>query len=294
MSTLESVPQLSVVVGITGASHGVDDCLAALTRACEGVASEIIVVDASRSAAAACARGSFPGLTVLAAHPDTLMPRLWAAGYRHSRGKIVAFTTLNCTVPPGWTHAIQSGLAAGNVGVGGALRIAPGASATDWAIFHIRYSAFLGVADAPAVVADIPGDNAAYRRDALDLFAHTFSDGFWEVDFHRRLRPGGGQLALLPAMAVTFGRSGPLLQLAAQRFRHGRHSGGWRVDTGVRRAWQIAIAAPAIPAILLLRTVRALKRSGGTVRFGAVPAFLVLAAAWAAGEVAGAFSKRSG
>jgi hypothetical protein len=137
-------------------------------------------------------------------------------------------------------------------------------------------------------------DNAAYRRDTLERHSASFADGFWEVDFHRRLRRenGGTRLEFIPGADAQFGPSSSFAPLARQRFAHGRHWGAWRVEQGVRSAWQVVVAAPLVPLVLGARIARrVLRRPSHRVRFVlSLPVVLALAAAWAAGEAVGALS----
>src|SRR5205814_4082254 len=111
---------------------------------------------------------------------------------------VVAFTTGHCIVDRDWAQAMLGAIAGGAAGVAGALSLADDAGPVDWALFYLRYSAFLGRGEsAPEVAHEIPGDNAAYSRDALARHAASFAQGFWEVDFHRRLRAENSATRLL-------------------------------------------------------------------------------------------------
>lgn len=285
-----ATPALSVVIACTDARRTIAACLRSITSACEGVNAEVIVVDASADGTADIARTD--GLIKVIGMPrGTLTPRLWAAGLAQARGRAVAFTIGQCQVGAEWARALLAGLESGATGAGGAMQPAESCGPVDWAIFYLRYSAFLGAGERevePAV--EIPGDNAAYRGDALQRHASSFADGFWEVDFHRRVRAEGARLVFMPGAEARFGPAAPLLSLARQRFAHGRHSGAWRIATGVRSSWQVIAAAPAVPVLLTLRIARrVLARRADRVRFlSAVPALLLLACAWAAGEAWGA------
>jgi hypothetical protein len=271
--------------------------VAALERACRDVDAEIIIVDASSDGTiarippefASSERRQLRGLPV-----GTLTPVLWSTGLAMSRGRVVAFTTGHCEVGEGWARALLAGIDTGAAGVAGALSLHPDASATDEAVFYLRYSAFLTAANGEARKAEeIPGDNAAYRRDSLDRHSASFADGFWEVDFHRRIRAEGAYLAFVPNADVRFGPSAPLASYVRQRFAHGCFTGSWRVQTGVRSTWQVVGAAPLVPFVLMARIARrVLPRRTDRGRFlHAVPPLLALATAWAIGEAYGAVTR---
>jgi len=286
-------PALSVVVGSVNARHSIAESLAALQRACDGLDAEVIVVDASNDGTFE-AIGAAGSKVCLSRHePGTLTPRLWSTGLALSSGRVVAFTTAHFLVERSWARALLSGIEAGATGASGFLALAKGTGPVDWAIFYLRYSAFLGRDGADiGAVDEIPGDNAAYRRDALDRHAASFSEGFWEVEFHRLIRPEGARLTFVRGAEAGFRPSASLISFARQRFGHGCHFGAWRVKMRIRRPWQIAAAAPLVPILLTARIARrVLGRRSERGRFlVALPALLVLAAAWAAGEALGALT----
>ena len=278
---------LSIVIASIDASRTIRECITRFEQSCVGLRAELIVVDASRDDSSGVeARG---GITVVRCAYGTLAPVLWAEGYRRSTGRVVAFTTAHCLPVAGWAQAMTDAIGRGASGAGGPLVIAPGTRPLDWAIFFLRYSAFM-----PATLGDgriageIAGDNAAYARSALDRHADTFADGFWEVDFHRAVRADGGWLTAVPDAQVLFGPSFSLRTIVAHRFAHGRRFGAGRVRGG-RPPWILVLSAPAVPAILLTRTARRVWQDRGSrLRFvAALPWFVLLASAWAAGEAWG-------
>jgi hypothetical protein len=283
---------LSVVVACTEAARSIEACLGSLDVACAGVDAEVIVLDASRDETADRAQRVHKNARVVRFPPGTLTPQLWANGYAASRGRVVAFTTGHCIASPSWARAMLDGIEAGATGVGGPFDLAPGTSLTDWAVFYLRYSVFLQATPGRGAVPEIAGDNAAYRRDALDRHAASFGEGFWEVDFHRRVHAEGGTLALVPDAAVRFGRSFPFAAIFRQRFAHGRHFGAGRVAAGERTAWQVVLAAPLVPFVLVRRiAARVLPHPRHRRRFVlALPVSLALAVAWSAGEAWGALT----
>ncbi len=284
---------LSVVVATVDASRSITACLQRLETACTGVRYELIVVDGSKDDTPDQVAG--PGLAKLIRMPaGTLTPRLWSEGYRHARGRVVAFTTGHCLVGPAWGRAMLSALDDGATGAGGPLRLAREARPLDWAVFFLRYSKFTPeqMGSGPTS-GEIAGDNAAYRREALDRHAATLADGFWEIDFHRLVRADGGSLVVVPDAAAEFGRSFPLRTILSHRFAHGSQLGASRVRGGARRWWQIVLAAPLVPCVLAGRAASRLGRSSrDRLRFVAsLPWFLLLASSWALGEAAGALGQ---
>lgn len=282
---------LSVVIASIDAELSIGSCLRLLRTACAGVRAEFLVCEPLGNHTASSVVGLDDRIKLFRFPKKALAPVLWAEGLRRSTGRIVAFTTGHCLVSSTWARSLVDALDAGATGAGGPLVIGPGARPLDWAVFYLRYSAFMPETIGTGRVAgEIAGDNAAYRREALDRHAASFTDGFWEVDFHRLIRRDGGWLVVAPAATAAFGRSFPVRTIAAHRFAHGRQFGAGRVRGGARAGWQVVLAAPVVPFVLATRAARRVARTrDGRWRFVlALPWFLLLAGAWAAGEAWGA------
>lgn len=306
--------RLSIVVSVTdigvgnkgrGNSHqasvsvsspdSTDAWLMALVREAKSVDAELILAGGMGDHATLWRNAaSQQGVTLklLEAPVTSLTPELWGLGLAVSDRDIVAFSINQCVVTPGWARAIIDGMAHGDAGVGGTLDLDANTSRTGRAIYFLRYSAFLGVRErARREVRDIAGDNAAYRRDVLTRYG-PYDHGFWEIEAHHHLRADGSTLALVPGMEASFGGAPNLLSFMRQRFAHGRHFGRWRSGVGGRPGWKIVAGAPLVPFVLLARTARRLSGQPGSMAalIGCAVPFLLLAAAWAAGEAAGALT----
>lgn len=287
----DSAPrELSVIVGCLDGASTIRDCLTALQAACAGIDAEILVADASADDSARIARESLPQAHVLSLPVGTLVPSLWGAALREAQGRVVAFTIAQCVVDPGWARALLDGIRSGATGVGGRLGVRSGTSATGRATFYLRYSAWLSVPDGPAE--EIPGDNAAYDHEALRSVRDSSGAPFWEVEAHARFRAAGRRLVVHPGATAWFADDTALGTMAARRFAHGRHSGSFRVRSGIRTRWQMVLGAPLVPFVLLVRVATRVARAPGHMAgfASSVGAFLVLAAAWAAGEAIGGFT----
>jgi glycosyltransferase involved in cell wall biosynthesis len=281
-----------VVIASIESERRIRECLRSIIVSADENKAELIVVDASRDNTAQIIRTDFPGVKLITMPPGTLAPDLWSRGVRESRAHAIAFTTANFVVPPTWISDLSAALEQGVAGAGGAFSLDDGASLLDRAIYYLRYSAFLpGAHDAEPIVAEIAADNSMYQREALDLDPAILADGFWEVELHHHLRSAGSRLAMVPRATIAFAKSFPVSVISRHRFAHGRHFGRWRVKLGAR-PWKILLVSPLVPFALLARASRRVRRAeGDSLRLAACfPIFLWLAACWAAGEVAGAFS----
>ena len=286
--------ELSVIVGSLDAAGLVRDSVAALVDSCGGLDAEILVVDGSNDDSARVVRDAFPDAVRVVSMPaGTLVPALWGTGLREARGRVVAFTIAQCTVERGWARAMLDGIARGAAGVGGRLDIRTGSTATARATFYLRYAAWLGVPDGPAH--EIAGDNAAYDHEALLGVGQGTGGPFWEVEAHARFREHGRTLRVIPGATAWFGDRTSLGTMVARRFAHGRHSGAFRVRSGIRTRWQMLLGAPLVPFVFLARVARRVARAPGHMMsfVSSLGAFFVLATAWAAGEAIGGFSAES-
>lgn len=309
VANAEGPPDVTVIVAAIDAEITIGDCLRSLNASLAGTPSQLIVADASRDGTADLVAREFPDVALIRRPPETLAPRLWAAGLATARGGKIAFITGHSTVSPGWNRALTQAVARGSAGAGGPLVLSRASSLTDAAIYFLRYSAFMpSAADGPHTVAEIAGDNAMYRGDLIRHHIGTFADGFWEVAFHKILRAEGESLVMVPEAEIDFGQSFDLRAISSQRFDHGRHFGRWRVTSGGSSKARIIAGSPAVPLVLVARIARRVflaARPPATdthaqPRFGhrqSLPARFVaaspmvawLAICWALGEAAGAW-----
>ena len=298
MSTIDT-PALSVVVarapgGSARITHGPPRWLSALDRECAGIASELLLVGfpPAEAASFAAAPGA-PRRVLVDAHPAALSPVRWGLGLAAARGHVVAFTTDLCIVGEGWARAALAAIADGFVAVGGPIQPMPALSRTGLAVHQLRFGR-LPAARTRVVVDDVAADNAAYDRALLVAEGGDMSAGFWEVEPNRRLHAAGHRLVFDGSMIASFAGGERLRGLLGQRFRHGRQAGAWRVAAGKRRPWQIVLASPLVPLVLLVRAMRRARGDGRSRLLRVAPEFLALATAWAAGEAAGAIDAAAG
>jgi len=284
---------LTVVVSVVGAERTLEASLGALAASCAGLGAEILMVGERPPDGSS---GRCANVRWLPGAPGALVPELWAMGIRQAQGRIVALTTGHMIVVPGWARALMAPLTRSVAGVGGPLDLMPGTAVVDWAVFYLRYSAFLPSrwADGP-VAGDIAGDNAAYLLEDLRRHAATMKEGFWEVDFHRQLKGEGKTLHAASAARAQFGPSFRLGTFIRQRFEHGRQFGYTRVRQGGRGRVATLVGAPIVPLVLAWRAARRIGADAAHAsRFAAsLPVFLLFAAAWAAGEATGSLSGHS-
>ncbi len=225
------------------------------------------------------------------ASASALTPHLWARGIARAAGEAVALTIADCRPADNWLAAILGALDAmpSVAALGGAIDLDPRGSPADWALYFLRYSAYMPPL-AGGRVAEIAADNAVYRRSALDRFPESWRLGFWEPSVHARFRQDGLALALDPRIVVVHRHSLTVAQFSRQRFLHGWAFGSARFASGSigRRALR-ALAAPAAAVVLTARVVRRVmaKRRHRLRLVASLPFLVWFVLCWIVGETVG-------
>jgi len=279
---------LSVVVASVDGSRSRSACLDHLLTSCASLEAEILICEASDRGPEIA---DLPDRVTTWRFPsETLTPVLWGEGLRRANGRVVAFTTTHFLVGEHWARRLVEAVDAGAAGAGGPVVIAPGTGPLDWAVYFLRYSAFMpATLGAGRISGELAGDNAVYSRAALEPHRARLAQGVWDVDVHRWLRADGHGLVAVPEATAAYAASSRFRTIALHRFRHGRQYGAGRVSRGERSRWLVVCAAPAVPLVLALRAGRRVLGADRDLRFVlSLPWFLLLAGAWAVGEAWGA------
>ena len=219
----------------------------------------------------------------------TLVPCLWSEGIAASAGAVVALTISQCSATTGWARSLLKAISNGAAAAGGPLSLSPTASAVDSAIFFLRYSAFLSE-QSPSKTSEIAGDNCAYSTGALEVGGWTRKSGFWEIEVNKMLADEGKSVVWVPEAKMEFGDAGSVSSNARRRFVHGKHFGASRTANRGESSVRIALAFPLVPFVLFTRAARRAWPNKEYRRklITSAPAFAVLSASWALGEVIGA------
>lgn len=276
-------PALSVVVGSNGAPGSTAACLRALEHQVEGV--EVIVCEPQASDPDL--RSRFPFARFVESK-GALVPHLWREGIDQTHGDIVALTISSMEPAHDWIATIHAQHERRDV-VAGAIDPGPALRSSGWAEYFCRYARDMSPFE-PHECADLPGDNATYKRSLLERVRETFDDGFWEPDVHRRLRETGVELWHDSTLLVRQGRSVGFGAFARQRLLHGRAYGRQRgARFGRARNGVGILAAPLVPALLTLRAAREVfTRRRLRARFLlSLPQLLLFNVMWALGEARG-------
>lgn len=293
--TIQS-PDISVVIGAQDAHDTITACLEALLSQINKHSIEIIVVDGSTDGTADLIAAQFPQVILIRSLDQRLVPQLWGVGIQQAKAAIVAITTAHCIPSEHWISNI---LNAANTelqfaGYGGAVLPPSNGSPKDWAVYFSRYSAFMPPV-AQGTAAEIAGDNAAYRKAALDKHWKQPEQGFWETLFHHELRQNGETLCLSPAIEVRLGNKNHSWHFLQARFRHGYHYGSTRPETSAVGRLIRIVAAPALMPFLVLRIgLRVAKQHPNwlPIYLLSLPWLVMFLSAWSLGEVNGYLGHR--
>ena len=280
---------VSVIVASHNARETLAECLNALENQQGAPAFEVIVVDNSTDGSDEIVRRQFPQVQLVLAAPQSYIPELWEIGINQSAGDIVALTTGHFIPRQDWVEAIRQAHTNPHAGIGGAIENDPHAGWVDWAIYFCRYTPYM----LPFLLAtrhDIAGDNASYKRAALEQCQEVRRNGFWEPVVHADMHKCGLALLVSPEIVVTHRKSFALRAFLRQRFHHGRQFGSGRAATmpGAKRLLYI-MASPLIPGVFLARIIPRvfLKRRHRLRLLLALPLMTLFLTSWATGELCG-------
>lgn len=222
-----SEPAVSVVVAARNASAVIGACLASLA-AQTFTAHEVIVVDDGSTDDTAAIAGAHGAIVVRSAAVGASVAR--NLGLQQARGRIVAFTDADCTVPPTWIACLVAAMeSTGATGVGGPQRNqfpanVAGADAFD-AFFRLAsvVSDYTRSGGGLREVTHNASCNSAYLRADL-LAIGGFAPGLWpgeDVDLDLRLRARGARLVFVPDALVHHHRPGTLSWFRRMMRRYG-------------------------------------------------------------------------
>ncbi len=286
----EPRPDLSVVIASVNGLPYPLDCLAALAAQRGDQAVEVVLADCTGPATVAAVRERFPSVRILAYDEPKSVPWLRAAGIRAARGRLVAVTEDHCVPRPDWCERLLEVQATtGWAAVGGGVENDSTTRVVDWAVFFCEYSQHMS--PVPRGVSDfIPGMNVAYDMDALEPMMAAFEEGLWENFLHDRLRAGGFELGMDPAIVVGHKKHFTVPMFLSERFHYSRSFAGMRVaGQPLSRKLGWAAASVALPPLLVGRVsanvLRRRRHLGWYVR--ALPLVVVFSVMWSVGETVG-------
>lgn len=251
----DGVPTISVVIASVNGWEVLEPTLDALDAQPARARMELIVVDAVDGVTRAKLQARRPAVVLVPAAERLAIPRLRALGVRQARAPIVAILEDHGAVGPGWAAAALEAHQEHIGAVGGPVE--NGLSGlVNWTAFFCEYAAYMGpVADGN--VADLPGNNIAYKRPLLWRHLHVMEEGKWESWINDRIRADGVPIRSSPRMEVRHIKPFRLGTFLVQRFHFARSFAGMRrcEQTRVKRMLY-ALGSLALPGLLLGRITR--------------------------------------
>jgi hypothetical protein len=244
-------------------------------------------------------RAAFPDVRFVAAPGRRTPAELRSLGVSRARGAIVAITEDHCTPDPDWCRNIVEAHASPPAAIGGAVEKAwQAGTATDsvlsWALYLADWGRYMLPA-AEGAVRSLTDCNVTYKRDLLSAVADVWAEEFHEPAVHWALQARGETLWLSPSIVVRQHRELSLAKALDERYRFGRLFAATRVSarTPLARALYVGTAC-LLPALLVARAganvLRKRRFLGRFVR--ALPALVLLGAAWTYGELMGYLTGR--
>jgi hypothetical protein len=289
--TMTQAPQLSVVVPSVNGAADLMGCLDALAIDAARTPLEVLVADRVGAELRREVQQRHPWVRLIEAAPGTTIPSLRAMAFLAASAPVVAVIEDHVRVPAGWADQMLGAQQRGEEVVGGAVYNAATERVVDWAAFLCEYSHLLPpLASGP--VASITGNNTAYRRDLLERFRDAAASGRWEDHLHAVLRAHGIPLYCRPEIAVGHKKHYTVWEYTSQRYLYARSFAGARVAgrPALARALYGA-AAVLLPPLLLARIVGRVwaRPPYRPMLVRSLPLLPLFVAAWAAGEVVGAW-----
>ena len=283
---------VSVVIATGPEKEGLTACLEALEPQRQDGTEVFVVTDRSYPAEV---HARFPWVTWARADASDLVPQRWAHGFGLARNDVVALTTAQFAPASSWLAVVRDSHGRLDCpAIGGPIDPPEAGGALGWATYFLRYSGYLACRD-EGEVADLAGDNASYKREAVVALNGALRDGLWEQELHRLFRGKGHVLRWVPAMRVRQQGDVAFLAFMRQRFRHGLRFGRTRMKG---KGWPMRLPAialsPLIPLIFSAKITARVLRSGEHLGpfLRSLPVLAAFLLAWSAGEACGYLSRR--
>jgi glycosyltransferase involved in cell wall biosynthesis len=286
-------PRISVVIAaMPGGRLG--ECLESLRSQVNPDETEVIVAGSGDGAASVVE--SFTWARFVENIGTPTVPRLLGSGITAAAGEIIAITDSSCVVAEDWigsiarAHSSQLRRQSDTI-IGGAVEIDGQPSAVDWAAFFCEYAQFLlPLSTEPAN--EIPGNNLAFRREALEQASRYVHPEFWKSYWSSEIRKQGAQILASPEMVVRQEKHYEARAFLVRRFNHGRCFAGMRLaSSSVLLRFLYGVGSLLLPFILMARVITTMLTKRRYLRQFCLSFHFVLLAvlAWSLGELCGYF-----
>jgi len=273
------------------AASTIGRALDALARQDLAAGCEVVVIDSG---------GDDTAALVAREHPEAILlrspSRLFAGEARHrgaavARGELLAFVDADCVVASDWARHVVAAHAAPHPVIGGVVENGNPGDTTAWAYYFAEFHRWLPGQPA-GFVDEVPACTMTMKRETYERFGPFLAGAYCsDTQFVWRLAAAGIRPYLDPEIRVAHLNPTRLGAALRHEVRHGRDFARLRSRERLGRAGALAraLAAPALPPLLLARAARSARRRPELHRplRRALPRLAALVAAWSLGELAG-------
>jgi GT2 family glycosyltransferase len=284
-----SLPRVSVVIAAVNELSLLRHCLSALESQAGAGDIEIVVVSRLADGGARAIGREFPRAVIVPGDGLTI-PLMRAKGLREARAPIIAVLEDHTDVVPTWLEALLRGHETDAAVVGGS--VTNGCfTAVDWAAFFTEYNEHMTpMPEGP--VSSLPGNNASYKRSAIEACGDLFYRGLWETFLHAALARKGFSFRCERGAEVIHAKPFSFAHFAGQRWHLARSYAGMRArDFPTPRRLLYAAASPLLLPLLTFRIVRRIAARPGhgywPAFFKSLPLLLVFLSVWTGAEFVG-------
>lgn len=296
-------PVLSVILTVVEGEPAMSRCLQALTDQQDPPPLEVLIPfdDTVKETAELAAR--FPQFTFMplgtlipsrspnnAFEEHELFDRRRAAGMKVARGRFIAILEDRGAPKPDWARVIVEEHAQNEAAaIGGGME-----NSALTSMGRALFACDCGRYQPPFQEGEVEyaSDlNICYTREALESVRHLWTERYQETRVNWALRDSGQRL-LLSSRPIIVHERGPqkLSRVLGERMHWGRVFAIQRGERWTRgRSLIAATATVLLPAMLLVRHIRAMKAKGwsNAELMNALPSFLLILPAWSLGEAIG-------
>ena len=282
-------PKLSVIIASVNGLPYIDECLTALERQQGGVEAEVIVVDRCNDGTADYIRKKFPNVKLIESSKRMGIPQLRAIGIEHSTGDIIVITEDHCIAKEDWYVVILKAHESDYAAIGGPVENGSVDRIVDWAAYFCEYSGLM-LPIPHGEVDGIAGNNASYKRSALEKIDESVMKNYWEFFLHGEMRKAGAKFLSAPAIVVYHKKKFGFLYFLIQRFHYSRSFAGMRMVRAPfsKRIFYI-FSLPLLPALMIWRISQQVIRKKRYLKefLLSAPLLMIFMLSYAFGECAG-------
>ncbi|MGI8899064.1 MAG: glycosyltransferase [Pyrinomonadaceae bacterium] len=281
--------KISVIAISPHCSPLLNECLRALENQLGNNEAEIIVVSRSQNGAAEHVKKEFPRIKFLQSSERLGIPQLRALGMSHATGDIIAITEDCCVPCENWFEEIRKAHRLGYGAVGGAIEKGSSDKIVNWGVYLCEYSQAMPPI-AACEVSGVPGNNASYKREVLELVDESIIRDYWEFFLHEELRRQNVKFLSVPAMVVVKKKEFSFLYFLTQRFYYSRSFAGMRT-TRIPASRRIlgVLMSPLMPLLMTWRIAQQVHQKKRYYKefFMSLPLLAIFMISYAVGEFVG-------